>query len=510
MIRPAPAHRFRHSLAGIVARAIIPALLGLIVGQAAPGAPEDYDRWFTISMDGQRAGWMHMSQATAEGRVTTTSQMSFSLRRGEELISIRYDTTFVETVSGQPIRAVSRDEIGAEPVTIEYTFEPDAVTVVTTRRGRTTTRTESKPEGTWLPPAAAGEFLARRLAAGATQITIRTIDPGTGLTPVIVSRTVKGREEFRVLGKDVPVFRCEAAYSSQPGVTATELLDERGLLVRSESSMGEIRIEAIVSTRRAALERFRAPELMRSTFITPSREIPAPRRARAATYVLRVPDGSIRVLSQSVQQTDQIDERSVRVVVNLAEPLDAGVDMDGGVAAANFLKPSRWLDAADPVVMQLARRATRDGPDDPAGRAEAMRRFVNQHVSEKALDLGFASASEVARDGRGDCTEHAVLLAAMLRADGIPSRVVSGLIYATRFAGESGVFAFHMWTQALVETDSGARWVNLDATLPGGVSFDATHIAVATSALSDERSGDALLPVAELLGRLSIEVEKVR
>ena len=274
--------------------------------------------------------------------------------------------------------------------------------------------------------------------------------------------------------------------------------------------MGEIRIEAIVSTRRAALERFRAPELMRSTFITPSREIPAPRRARAATYVLRVPDGSIRVLSQSVQQTDQIDERSVRVVVNLAEPLDAGVDMDGGVAAGIFLKPSRWLDAADPVVVQLARRATRGSSDNPAIRAEAMRRFVHQHVSEKALDLGFASASEVARDGRGDCTEHAVLLAAMLRADGIPSRVVSGLIYATRFAGESGVFAFHMWTQALVETDTGARWINLDATLPGGVSFDATHIAVATSALSDERSGDALLPVAELLGRLSIEVEAVR
>ena len=507
MIRPAPAHPFRRSLAGIVERVILPLLVGLVVAQStASGGPEDYDRWFTISMDGQRAGWMHQRRATAEGRVTTTSQMSFSLRRGEELISIRYDTAFVETVSGEPIRAVSRDEVGAEPVTIEYTFEPDSVRVVTTRRGRATTRTEAKPEGTWLPPAAAGEYLARRLAAGATQITIRTIDPGTGLTPVVVSRTVKGREEFHVLGKDVPVFRCEAAYSSQPGVTATELLDDRGLLVRSESSMGEIRLEAIVSSRQAALARFRAPELMRSTFITPSRAIPAPRRTRAATYVLRVPDGSIRVLSQSVQQAEQIDDRSVRVVINLAEPLDAGGDVD----TANFLKPSRWLDNADPVVVQLARRATRDGPDDPAGRAEAMRQFVNQHVSEKALDLGFASASEVARDGRGDCTEHAVLLAAMLRADGIPSRVVSGLIYATRFAGESDVFAFHMWTQALIASDSGARWVNLDATLPGGVSFDATHIAVATSALSDERSGDALLPVAELLGRLSIEVEAVR
>jgi transglutaminase-like putative cysteine protease len=100
----------------------------------------------------------------------------------------------------------------------------------------------------------------------------------------------------------------------------------------------------------------------------------------------------------------------------------------------------------------------------------------------------------------------------MLRARGIPSRVVSGLIYAPRFAGERDVFAFHMWTQALVQTGEGTRWIDLDST--GSRPFDATHIAIAASALADEPAGGSMseiaMPVADLLGQLSIEVESAK
>ena len=44
-----------------------------------------------------------------------------------------------------------------------------------------------------------------------------------------------------------------------------------------------------------------------------------------------------------------------------------------------------------------------------------------------------------------------VLLAAMLRAAEIPSRVAVGVIYVERFAGERDVFGYHMWTQALID-----------------------------------------------------------
>lgn len=141
--------------------------------------------------------------------------------------------------------------------------------------------------------------------------------------------------------------------------------------------------------------------------------------------------------------------------------------------------------------------------------AERMRRHVHGHINRKSLDVGFATASEVARTREGDCTEHAVLLAAMLRAAGIPSRVVSGLIYVDEFVGQKGVFGFHMWTQALLPGPDGEGvWVDLDATLDR-LPRDATHIGVAVSTLEGSERVNTMAAVAPLLGALSIEVERV-
>ena len=116
------------------------------------------------------------------------------------------------------------------------------------------------------------------------------------------------------------------------------------------------------------------------------------------------------------------------------------------------LKPSTMLRSDDPQIIGLVEQALLQVGADagPKEKAMALRRFVNDHVAEKDLSVGFATASEVARTGQGDCTEHAVLLAAMLRAEGIPSRVVSGLIYVDRFLGHRQVFGYHMWTQAWI------------------------------------------------------------
>ena len=152
------------------------------------------------------------------------------------------------------------------------------------------------------------------------------------------------------------------------------------------------------------------------------------------------------------------------------------------------------------------KRATSQAGDDKGARAETMRKFVEKYVKAKDLDVGFASASEVARTRHGDCTEHGVLLAAMLRADGIPARVVSGLVYVE--TGEAGgIFGYHMWAQALLEKAGKPTWVDLDGTLPGPRPFDATHVALGMSALAEGEEAQSLASILPLMGRLSIKVE---
>ena len=120
-------------------------------------------------------------------------------------------------------------------------------------------------------------------------------------------------------------------------------------------------------------------------------------------------------------------------------------------------------------------------------------------MRDRHYGIAFASASDAARTGAGDCTEHAVLLAAALRVDGIPSRVASGLVHGRIDEATEPGFAWHMWTQALV----GGAWLDLDATRP--LDFDAGHLLVATSALSRRTGSDELAALLPLLGRLRIE-----
>ncbi len=87
--------------------------------------------------------------------------------------------------------------------------------------------------------------------------------------------------------------------------------------------------------------------------------------------------------------------------------------------------------------------------------------FVYEHIEDKTYAQAFDFASRVAATGRGDCTEHAVLLAAMARANGYAARVVLGNLII-----EAGprLYSFgHAWT----EIHDGGAWQIRDATLPG-------------------------------------------
>ncbi|MGD9201101.1 MAG: transglutaminase domain-containing protein, partial [Chitinispirillia bacterium] len=73
----------------------------------------------------------------------------------------------------------------------------------------------------------------------------------------------------------------------------------------------------------------------------------------------------------------------------------------------------------------------------------------------------------------GDCTEHAVLTAAMCRAAGIPSRIAVGIAYVDTFLGRKNIFVPHAWTQVFIQ----GKWYSIDAALG---SSDARRITFKT------------------------------
>ena len=133
-------------------------------------------------------------------------------------------------------------------------------------------------------------------------------------------------------------------------------------------------------------------------------------------------------------------------------------------------QPNDWLQSDAPVIRKLAH----DGAGEAKTAREQMQhleQFVRSYIRTKNLNVGYASALEVAKHPEGDCTEHAVLLAALGRALGIPTRVVDGLAYTDHYAGVEHVFVPHAWAQAWVD----GHWQSFDAALHG---FDAGHVAL--------------------------------
>jgi transglutaminase-like putative cysteine protease len=118
---------------------------------------------------------------------------------------------------------------------------------------------------------------------------------------------------------------------------------------------------------------------------------------------------------------------------------------------------SFWVDPDEPEIQALRPEVVAEA--GPRPRARDLADFVAAYIVDKDLSRAFDPASVVARRRQGDCTEHAVLLAALCRLFGLPARVVTGFVVLTE--GEGAPYAAgHAW----VEVFEGGRWALADAT----------------------------------------------
>ncbi len=466
--------------------------------------PQVVERFYVIELAGQRAGSMRGTETRENDRISTRTNVSFELARGPVKVKIKMQGEFIETAAGQPVSMRSISDTAGMTVEQLFTFHENDVEVTTTQAGTTRTSRLPLPDGSWLTPAAAERYIKQRRESGAEEISMRIIDPQIGLTPVTSRHYDFAPATLTIDGMPIEVTKAKVEMSNAPGIISTEFVDAEGVLVRSETDMGGMTMVMAASTEAEAGVAIEAPEIMLSTFVTPDRKIRNPRSLVRAEYVVSVDGGELPDFPVTgTQRFERIDARSATITVDMTNYSEAPLE---DTSNANYLGSSAALDTQDDEVRSITARAIAKAGDDDIAKARAVRRFVYRYIKEKNLGVGFATASEVARTREGDCSEHGVLTAAMLRAADIPSRVVAGLVYADSFAGANDIFGYHMWTQALLTIDGEKRWVDLDATFPASVHYDATHIAIAVSAMQDGDGMSSMAALASVLGRLKIEV----
>jgi transglutaminase-like putative cysteine protease len=157
----------------------------------------------------------------------------------------------------------------------------------------------------------------------------------------------------------------------------------------------------------------------------------------------------------------------------------------GGYQAVSAVEARDWIaatfliDFKDAPVPELVAQLRAASPRPQ--RADIVR-FVANTV-QGSHDRGMDIASQVARNRDGDCTEFAVLTAALARAVGLPARVVLGVAVVTR---DGRVAAYgHAWA----EIADGVAWQVADAALASAAE-DVRYLPLGV--IDDEGPGYAM------------------
>jgi hypothetical protein len=478
------------------------ALLVLGLGLPPAARAETEHQWGSIILEGQKIGWFHAVRETqGEGDAATvrsSEEMTMKFQRMGIPLEITQKGEALEDARGRVLSfSVDQDMAGSVN---RYTgrTEGDEVAI------KTASGTVRKP----YPAGALGQdfinqdMLRMGLRKGLVH-SWKTFDKDRGAEAFDMKVEILDEKEEG--GRKL--WLAKMTMSHLPGMPVMSWIDAKGEFEKLEMPLGGIgTIEIVRSTEEEAKAAFSGRELFVQTLITPSRAIPDPTSYASAAYTLSWKfEGMIDLPQDALQQVVKDGDKSARVTVRVPPPPPAADRFKAlppsGIDPV-YLKPAGMIESDDPLIVKMA-QGIKGTDSDPLLLAQRLQRAVYLKIRKKNLTKAFASAAETARTLEGDCTEHAMLAAALARAMGLPSRVVCGVAYLPPAeAGDAkGVFGFHMWAEVMIAPDV---WWPVDGALN---RYDVTHIALVKSAMEgvspENQISLALIP---LIGSMKIEV----
>lgn len=150
-----------------------------------------------------------------------------------------------------------------------------------------------------------------------------------------------------------------------------------------------------------------------------------------------------------------------------------------------FLKPTPFIQSDHTEIIAKAKEIVSQKDSDVA-KATKLLDWVNQNIQKRPV-LSVPNALETLRNRVGDCNEHAVLLAALARASGIPAEVEAGLVY------QNGRFYYHAWNVLHL-----GGWITADAVM-GQLPADVTHIRFV-------RGTEQQIDLMGVIGKVKLEI----
>jgi len=151
-----------------------------------------------------------------------------------------------------------------------------------------------------------------------------------------------------------------------------------------------------------------------------------------------------------------------------------------------FLKPTQFIQSDNKKIIDIVVKTT-DPADPPLIKTKKIMKWINANIEKKPV-ISLPDAISTIENKAGDCNEHAVLMAALSRAAGIPAKIESGLVYL------NGRFYYHAWNLLYL-----GKWVAVDP-LFGQIPADVTHIRFSSGDPKDQ------LVLMGIIGKVKLKV----
>lgn len=440
-------------------------------GLADPGRVER-DEWFGIYQGDRKIGWAHrtttrgpeglafrddsnfrLAMLGTEQRVQTSLSAATDSSHALQNFRFRLDSpaaSFSATGTVSPEKVVIEHGSGAETSTLEIPLE-EPIHLPTTLRSKLALW-EAEPGSRY----------------GATVFSPLTMRNET------LAVVVEGRETID--GPNGPIETVRIAEEHQ-GIAASAWIARDGTTIREEATLGFRMQRELPEIAVANIEGSAPVDLALENRIPLRGTIEDPRRATR----LRLAIGGAAA--------DRIpnDPPRQRVSGGVLDIETQAVGASDGSAYATDLEasysaPSPFIESEAPEIVAQAQAIVGE-ETDPERKARLLVDWVEDTLTQEP-SVTIPSARAVLASKRGDCNEHAVLLAALARAAGIPTRVVAGAVYA-----DDG-FYYHAWNELWL-----GSWVSADAIF-GQMPADATHVKFL------EGGPERHLELADVVGRL--------
>jgi hypothetical protein len=500
--------------AGLLAQAPVPD-----AGPGMSGALKPvFEEWVVVVLDGKTCGFgstMTTKTDTPSGpQYLTAHQEEFVVKRLGTDLKITETSKVTEDADGG---VLSFDEVSDAGSSVESSGVREGDDMVVSSRGQT--QRFHLPRLSALGPEAVRRLtLAVPLKPG-QPFSFNTFSTDYPQAIVVEKGAVADQETRDVRGVKRKLWRLTSEVSLMPGMFSTTWVDGQGNDVEELDVLAGLGdMHQYVTDRAECMKQPEGTEIFAATLIHPQRALPSPHDLGQAVYRLIPldPGQKLTLWNQGEQRVLSSEPGSCEVEVTA--PRFTAADATWQLPHADtpelhpYLQASAYLEVNSPEIQALAKQAVGD-EKNPVRAAHLIERFVRDYITKKDLNIGFASAEETAKSREGDCTEHAVLCAAIGRAAGLPTRCVVGFGYippgddeptiANAVDRDTGIFGFHMWAEAWIGPD---QWAPMDAALDG---FDVGHIAITKSALEEVNPMvDLNTPIFQLMESLKIEIVK--